>query len=162
MLTSRAISEFTGIPERTITDWKNRQIIPETSDINLITKSIIAYLKGQIENLRSKSSGKDVLYEEKTRLTKAQADKIELENAQAEGLLVEAAQVEMVWKNLILACKSRFLAIPIKISFEIAEINDPILVQSILESEIYEALIELSNSEVEEPTDNNGNREQSD
>jgi phage terminase Nu1 subunit (DNA packaging protein) len=154
MLSAETISKYTGIPEKTIYNWKKNGIVPESDDLTIIIRAIIAHLKGEIEGLRDKNKGKDSLYEEKTRLTKAQADKVELENAVTEGELMLAAEVGKTWGNVITACKSRLLAIPIKLAHEVSVLDDPIQIQEIIESEIYEALIELSNNiEMGKPTE---------
>lgn len=149
MLSFTAIAKYTDIPASTINYWHDRGYIIESEEMEPIVKSIIAYLRKQIEDKEQKND-KNNYFAEKTRLTSAQADKIELENAVRQGELLEASECERAWSGLIGNSRARLLAIPSKLAPELAITNDPIAVESRLKSAIYEVLWELSkNFEVE-------------
>jgi phage terminase Nu1 subunit (DNA packaging protein) len=136
------LSRITGTPDKTLYNLKNRGIIPNSEDIEVLVKAVIAYYK-DLSNKKEQRSG-DPLIEQKIRLTEAQANKFELENQLKMGDLVEAKGIEDVWTRAVLATKSRLLLIPSKLSFQLGKENNPLLIQQILEEEIYEALQELS------------------
>jgi hypothetical protein len=48
------------------------------------------------------------------------------------------------WSNYVIATKTKLLALPTKLAYELAGINDPIKLQNRLEEEINEVLTELS------------------
>ena len=143
MLSFAAIAKYTDIPASTIIYWKDRGYIIDSEEMELIVKSIIAYLRKQIEEKEQKTEKKDY-FAEKTRLTSAQADKIELENAVRQGELLEASECEQIWSGLIGNSRAKLLNIPTKLAPELAIINDPIAVENKLKSVIYEVLWELS------------------
>lgn len=143
MLSFSAIAKYTDIPASTINYWKDRGYIIDSEEMEPIVKSIIAYLRKQIEEKEQKSDKKDY-FAEKTRLTSAQADKIELENAVRQGELLEASECERAWSGLIGNSRAKLLNIPSKLAPELAIISDPIAVENKLKSVIYEVLWELS------------------
>lgn len=143
MLSFRQIAEYTDIPASTINYWHDRGFIADSDEMRDIVKSIIAHLRKQIEEKEQKND-KNNYFAEKTRLTSAQADKIELENAVRQGELLEASQCEKVWAGLIGNSRARLLGIPSKLAPELAITNDPIAVENRLKSAIYEVLWELS------------------
>lgn len=149
MLPFSAIARFTDISQSTIAYWYNRGYIPDSDDMDTIVKSIIAYLRKQIEEKKQETSqkgDKNNYFAEKTRLTSAQADKVELENAIKQGELLEAIQCERVWSALVSNCRARLLAMPTSLAPELAIITDPIAIENRLKSAVYESLGELSKS----------------
>jgi len=136
------LSRVTGIPEKTLYNLRKRGIVPESTDIEVLVKSMIIYYKDLL-NKKEQRSG-DPLVEQKIRLTEAQANKFEIENQLKMGDLVEAKGIEDVWTRAVLATKSRLLLIPSKLSFQLGKEDNPLLIQQILEAEIFEALQELS------------------
>jgi phage terminase Nu1 subunit (DNA packaging protein) len=135
------------VPERTIRDWQAKGIVPKTAELALAVQAVIAYYKRQIEKIAESSGDDDALKAEKIRLTRAQADKVELELALRQGELVEARQTVLVWSNYILACRSRLLGLPSKFAYELSGITEPALIQQILEEAVDEVLQELGSGE---------------
>lgn len=138
----RDLSRITGIPDKTLYNLKKRGIIPDSEDVEALVKSVIIYYKDLL-NKKEQRSG-DPLIEQKIRLTEAQANKFEIENQLKISDLVEAKGIEDVWIRAVLATKSRLLLIPSKLSFQLGKEDNPLLIQQILEAEIFEALQELS------------------
>jgi phage terminase Nu1 subunit (DNA packaging protein) len=136
------LSRVTGIPEKTLYNLRKRGIVPESTDIEVLVRSMIVYYKDLL-NKKEQRSG-DPLVEQKIRLTEAQANKFEIENQLKTGDLVEAKGIEDVWTRAVLATKSRLLLIPSKLSFQLGKEDNPLLIQQILEAEIFESLQELS------------------
>jgi phage terminase Nu1 subunit (DNA packaging protein) len=147
MLTSRAIGQHCGIPERTIRDWQAKGIVPKTADLGVAVQAVIAHYKQQIREIAESSGDDDALKAEKIRLTRAQADKVELELSVRQGELVEARQTVLVWSRYLLACRSRLLGLPSKFAYELSGMTDPVIVQQILEEGVDEVLQELGSGE---------------
>jgi len=100
------------------------------------------------EQAGGKPESKDADYwNEKTRLTKAQADREELAVAEKKGQLVDAAEIIQEYSNCVLACRAKLLSMPTKLAYELIQINNPNIIQNKLEQAIDEALLELSSEE---------------
>jgi phage terminase Nu1 subunit (DNA packaging protein) len=82
--------------------------------------------------------------QEKARLDKLKADKVEIEIAVMKGKLIPADRVEMSWSKLVSAFRSKILNMPSKISPRICAVKDIKEVEKILKAECNEALTELS------------------
>jgi phage terminase Nu1 subunit (DNA packaging protein) len=149
MLPYSAIARFTDISQSTIAYWRNCGYIVDSDDMETIVKSIIAFLRKQIEEKKQENSqkgDKNNYFAEKTRLTSAQADKAELENALRQGELLEATECERLWSAMVASCRARLLAVPNKLAPELAIITDPLVIENRLKSAVYESLWELSKS----------------
>ena len=101
-----------------------------------------------IRYLRSLSKGKRTesgdLNEERTRLTKAQADKAELELQEKEGSLVSSDQIKNLWSEYVANVKSKLLALPSKIGHLCQAAETYGEAEKIIKDGVYEALEELS------------------
>jgi phage terminase Nu1 subunit (DNA packaging protein) len=147
MLNSPEIEAHTGVAQRTIRQWIEDGVIPQTDDMGLVVKSIITYYKGQTAEARRDRTkeGRDKLYVSKVRLSEAQAEKLELENTLRQGKLVEADAVVLAWSGYIASCKALLLGLPTRLALELAGVSDPKLVQQMIQESIDQALLELSN-----------------
>lgn len=159
-MNSKELSQLTGISDRTIRDWQAKEIVPKPDRDNLplseYIKAIVSHLKQQAEEAKNKEADEGELYQEKVRLTRAQADKVELEIAEKEGDLVNAREIILAWSKYILACRSRMLGMPAKLAYELAGVSVPTLVEEILREAIDEALEELGDVERMGITEENG------
>lgn len=147
MLSSKEIQALTGISDRTIRDWQSKGIIPKSESLQVVISAIVVHLKKQVEEAKNKETKEDELYLEKVRLTRAQADKVELEIAEREGELVDGRETVLAWSSYILACRSRLLGMPTKLAHELAGVTVPTLVEQILKEAVDEALEELGDVE---------------
>jgi len=131
-----------GISVRRYQQLARENILPPTDNgyIDFIhaTKRIISYYQRLVEG-----QGSITLTEERARLAKAQADLAILEYQKAKNKLVDAEDVERIWLAMGLACRSRLLAIPVKLA-PLLEGKSKAECKMILENNIYEALNELS------------------
>lgn len=98
----------------------------------------IRYLNGRLDG--------DVgdLNSEKTRLTRAQAVKIERENAAEEGKLIPLADAIQGWSELVSAAKSKLLNMPGRLAPSLANTRNTQEVERILAKAVNEALVELA------------------
>jgi len=81
---------------------------------------------------------------EKSRLTKLQADKVQINNDRELSDLVNAAEVEREWSLVISDCKNRLLSIPSKMAPILAPITEPAQIMNVADDLIREALDELA------------------
>ncbi|MCO4782682.1 MAG: hypothetical protein KC646_10200 [Candidatus Cloacimonetes bacterium] len=84
---------------------------------------------------------------QKARLTKLQADKEELIVAKMKNELIPICDVSFVWTKLLSNFKSKCLALISKIGPRVVHLDELSEVQEILEQEIHQVLIELSEFE---------------
>ena len=85
----------------------------------------------------------------RARLVKATADLRELELAHAREKLVDVSTVALMWERLVVAFKTRMLAIPTKLPHRLVACKEMGEVKELLEAEISEALSELSTREID-------------
>jgi phage terminase Nu1 subunit (DNA packaging protein) len=98
-----------------------------------------------IRHLRAARDGETGdLLTEKTRLTRAQAEKAEIEAARLKGELISIAEAERGWSALVGAFRAKVLAIP-PVAAVLLENKTEKEREQILTDMEYEALAELSN-----------------
>ena len=127
-------------------------------DIVQSTHNYIRRMRGRDAKTSGNSDGDSIdYYEERARLTKAQADRQEIEVQKAQGVLVEADKVVKAWVDTIVTTRNRLLAIPQKLSYEISVTDDREEIEKLLMSEMRSALTAMENlqghnySEEDEP-----------
>lgn len=89
---------------------------------------------------------------EKTRLTRAQADKTELEVAELAGDLCRTDEVTTAWGDKNAAARAKFLGFPAKIAQRIAPPERIAEVQKLAQEVVYEVLLELAGDGLPERT----------
>ena len=119
---------------------------PKPLDLDDSRRAYIQYLQKQARFHLKDGTGD--ITEEKTRLTKAQADKAQLDVAVIEGKLVPTDQVENTWNNYIANCRGKLLTIPNKITHLVLASEDFAEIEKIIKNAIYEALQELANDPI--------------
>tara|TARA_E500000178_G_scaffold324929_1_gene351833 strand:+ start:69 stop:548 length:480 start_codon:yes stop_codon:yes gene_type:complete len=101
-----------------------------------------------IRYLRSLSKGKNTnsgdLNEERTRLTKAQADRAELELQEKEGELISTDIIKTIWSDYVANVRSKLLALPSKLGHLTQAADTYAEAETIIKEAIYECLEELS------------------
>tara|TARA_R100000734_G_C3296097_1_gene87259 strand:+ start:62 stop:574 length:513 start_codon:yes stop_codon:yes gene_type:complete len=109
-------------------------------------ESYIAFLQKKARYGLKDGSGD--ITEEKTRLTKAQADKAQLDVAVLEGKLIPTEQVEDTWGNYVANCRGKLLNIPTKLAHLVLASENFAEVEKLIKDSIYEALEELANDPI--------------
>ncbi|NJK40591.1 MAG: hypothetical protein HC934_03010 [Acaryochloridaceae cyanobacterium SU_2_1] len=142
------INAITGIPERTIRDWRKKGIIPGGATIAAAVMAIVAHFKVQAE--RRSEEGDDELYQEKVRLTRAQADEKELKVAEQEGRLLDAELVRREMGSLVAAFRAKTLSLPVKIAPQLNGLS-PAEAEALIKDFLYEALSELARYQPSDP-----------
>jgi hypothetical protein len=144
------LADHLHISKRRVQQLVKSEVLP-APDKRLYNKAAAAgayirYLQehgGNAEGLRTYT-------EEKTRLTKEQADEKALKNAIQRGRLLPVDQVREVWAGHIINAKTKFLALPAKLGPEILSMEQISEVQAYLRRHINEVLDDLAASQVEE------------
>jgi phage terminase Nu1 subunit (DNA packaging protein) len=137
------IEKRTGIPSRTINEWRREGIIPDykdvenysESDYDEVVRAIIAHLK------QTESVGE--YKEAKLRLTIAQAERVELDNALTKGEIVTLSDFIPEYEKLVNSFKAKMLNIPKAIAPQIEGLTYK-EIESLLEDAVWNALNELS------------------
>lgn len=105
-------------------------------------------VQGYVKYLQACAYGMGVepteLHAERTRLLKAQADKMEIEVAKIEGALIPADQVVLAWQQLVAAARAKFLALPSRLAPQLAGNHDIQAIKEAITEAVREALEELS------------------
>ncbi|QDQ28231.1 hypothetical protein FNU76_18805 [Chitinimonas arctica] len=106
---------------------------------------LVACVTGYIRHVNGQLNG-DVgdLNSEKTRLTRAQAIKVERENALADGVLIRAADAVQAWTEMISAAKSQLLNLPGRLAPSLLNARTAKEAERILTEAVDEALAELA------------------
>lgn len=88
----------------------------------------------------------DSFQAERTRLTKAQADKAEIEAAELARELVRTEDVKLTWGELVAAVRAKLLSLPSKLAPLLAPPGKVAEAQALAETMVHEALSELAGS----------------
>lgn len=101
-----------------------------------------------IDWLVQRNAGRTSAMEQKTRLTRAQADKAELQAARLRSDLVPVEEVQLVWNRMLGAFRARALALPTRVAVQTAAAQPSFEEhRQILDDAVYEFLAELANYE---------------
>lgn len=137
------IAKLLDMTPRRVQQLANEGIIPKPKDRGQY--EIIPCVVGYIKHIKGMLNGEaGDLASEKTRLTKAQAEKTEIETARLKGELVSLADAERGWSALVGAFRAKMLTLPPRASLVVLNKKER-EVERILTDMVYEALAELSN-----------------
>jgi phage terminase Nu1 subunit (DNA packaging protein) len=110
-------------------------------DLNENRVRYIRYLRSLA---RGKTTGNGDLNEERTRLTKAQADRAELELQEKEGELISTDLIKTIWSDYVANVRSKLLALPSKLGHLTQASESYAEAEAVIKEAIYECLEELS------------------
>lgn len=85
---------------------------------------------------------------QRTRLTRARADLIEMEREERSGMLIPADQVEEAWIKITSVIRARMLAMPAKLAPRMAAAKSSAEAREILDGEFTNALVEIAETPV--------------
>lgn len=144
LYTSKVVAQWLGLTERRVRQLRDEGVIQEKRtglyELQPTVTKYIRYLGG---------ASKENLNEERTRLTAAKREWAEMENEKRRGDLHNTVDIETGIKTMCLNIRSRFLALPAKLSPELASMQgDQAKIFDVLRQEICEALEELSDYKV--------------
>lgn len=144
IVSTAEISEILGLSDRRIRQLEKEDALVKINrgkyDLKASVQRYIEYIKAQAEKTEEELD----LTKEKTLLTRANRQKVELELQIMRGELHRSEDVRRVMNNMLGAFRARVLAIPSKTAPQLLAQTDLAIIQDILKKEVYEALQELS------------------
>jgi phage terminase Nu1 subunit (DNA packaging protein) len=144
-----AIAQLLKLGERRVQQLVKDGILPRPS------KGVydpIACVHGYIDYLKrlAAGSGELSLSEERTRLTKFQADLAELQLRKASGKLIESKRAAQVWGEIVTAIRQRLLGLASRLAPQVATSQSIPDIKERLDAAIGEVLNELCNPDLEQ------------
>ncbi len=136
---SRIVAEWLGVSERRVRQLRDEGVLwearPGFYDLRAAVARYITYLR----------KGSSDLNDERAALTKAKREAAEMENRVRRGELLEAREIEAGLQTALLNIRSRFLALPAKLSGSLAaKGGNQVAIFDELKEAIHETLEELS------------------
>tara|TARA_Y100001938_G_scaffold2508_1_gene3130 strand:- start:688 stop:1227 length:540 start_codon:yes stop_codon:yes gene_type:complete len=104
----------------------------------------VRYLRYLRSSVQGKNTNSGDLNEERTRLTKAQADRAELELQEKEADLISTDTIKTIWTDYVANVRSKLLALPSKLGHLTQAAETYAEAEAIIKQEVYECLEELS------------------
>lgn len=154
MATQLELSDFIGISTKQIRNLQNKGILPPKLADGTFDgpKTVQAYIDYRVRISRKNGAEKSELGEKKTtyeeekiRLTKAQADKVEIEVQKELRQLIPAEEVATYFEETGMRLRSKLMTLPTKLSPRLLSQDEIAVIEDILAVEIKDALSELSN-----------------
>jgi phage terminase Nu1 subunit (DNA packaging protein) len=141
LYTSKFLAEWLDLSERRVRQLRDEGVIdeerPGAYDLKKCVKQYIRYLRT--------TSSKGNLTDERVMLTRAKRESVEMENRLRKGELHEGKDIETALKTILLNFRARVLALPAKLSPQLATMGDQQAeIFDLLKRELDEALEELS------------------
>jgi phage terminase Nu1 subunit (DNA packaging protein) len=136
-----------------VTDRRVRQLVDEgiinkvkNGSYELIPtlKKYLLYIKTKSDNQIDNSHSEKDYQIEKTMHERAKRKIAELDLAQMQGKLHDATDIEREMTKMLAAFRAKILSIPSKIAPQLIAQSEISIIESILETEVYNALSELS------------------
>jgi len=144
MATRKEVADHLDMSTKTLARLITEGIIDARQKVGVdLDQARVAYIR----HLRRDATGRPVTgdySEERTRLTKAQADKAEAEVESIRGITVEAGTVVRYWGELISNARARLLALPSAITPRLQAAEDSHEMVELLTEEVEHALDELA------------------
>ncbi len=163
MATQREVSEHLGLSVPSISELIKKGVLPSKRgrsplDLDVCRHAYISYLR-KLSGYHKKSGSGDIA-EEKTRLTKAQADRAELEVSELEGRLIPATLVQDTWTDFVANVRAKLLGMPSRLAHQMIATEDYAEAEKLLKDCVYDALNELAENGI--PTEYAGRVEKHD
>jgi phage terminase Nu1 subunit (DNA packaging protein) len=146
MATIKEVAEHLDLTSVRIHDLFNDNVLMKSGksggqDVDDCRVRYIRYLRGLA---RGKNTNSGDLNEERTRLTKAQADRAELELQEKEGDLISSDVIKTIWSDYVSNVRSKLLALPSKLGHLTQAAETYAEAEAIIKEAVYECLEELS------------------
>lgn len=146
------ISTFLDLTERRVNQLVKEGVLPRADRGKY---PFLGCMKGYIKYLRAMANdGSLSLTDERTRLTRAQAEGEEMKVKALKGDLIHRDTAEKLWEDVIVACRARLLSMPSKVAPIVIHCKTIPEVRDKIESLVHEALNELSRIDPADYADN--------
>lgn len=137
------LAKLFNLTEQRIYQLAREGIIPRQGGKFELVSAVQGYIKFLQDLAGGRIERRDV-HSERSRLTRAQAERTELEVAALQRSLLPFDEVVGAWEQLVAAFRARCLALPSKLAPRLAVIHERKKIQDALTAEIREALQELA------------------
>ncbi|MDR1516126.1 MAG: hypothetical protein LBS45_10555 [Synergistaceae bacterium] len=151
----KTIAELLDLTERRVEQLAQKKIIPKAGkgvfDLGPTVNAYVKYLHGVANGVISadKSEINQRYLQAQAEEREAKANMAKLELSVMRGRLHEAEHVRKIMTDMIVACRSRLLALPAKSATTVVTMTDPSEIASFLRGIVYEALDALSEYDAE-------------
>lgn len=145
LVSAEVVAKALNLSVSRVNQISREEIIPKSGGDG--RWDLISCCAAYVGSLKESSEKNQGYWQEKTRLTKAQADKEESLLREREGRLLVAEEVERANALVAAGMKARLLSIPTRLAAELAITNNPNVCKQLLEDSLYEALEEMSHWE---------------
>lgn len=142
-------SRATGTPVRTIQNWIDRSIIVpndkgEVDCLAVLRQDRDRYKEAADRQVEKESNPQQELLKAQTRKITAEAELKELELARAKGQVIDFEEALADFQTALLTTRAKFLALPARVSMQLAGISEPKKINQLLTDTIDECLAALS------------------
>lgn len=148
IVNTEAIAKMFGVTSRRVRQFVEEGVIDRAGygRFNLVdtVSKYITFLKLSADNMTQEDITESLEYE-KWLHEKAKREKAEIELSHIKREMHSSGEVEEVMNNMVMNFRQRVLSIPTKCALQLINQDDPKYIESIIEDNIHEALIELSN-----------------
>jgi phage terminase Nu1 subunit (DNA packaging protein) len=140
--TKKGAAEFFGVSVQALDGWFTAgcPVLEREEQGRIKTLDLSAMAQWRI----GRAEGASAYEVERTRLTKAQADKTELEVQELRGILVRVPAAAEHWRGMIARARAKLLALPARVAAAIAPPEKVAACQDLTQGLVYEALAELA------------------
>lgn len=146
MATLKDLADHLDMTRQRVHDLINQNILQKSGKregIN-IDENRVRYIRYLRSLGKGRSANSGDYNEERTRLTKLQADKAELELQEKELELISTDLIKTIWTEYIANIRSKLLALPSKLGHLTQAADSYAEAEGIIKEAIYECLEELS------------------
>ena len=146
MATIKEVAEHLDLTTKRMHELFNENILIKTGKSGGQDKDDcrVRYIRYLRVLARGKNTNSGDLNEERTRLTKAQADRAELELLEKEADLISSDTIKTVWSDYVSNVRSKLLALPSKLGHLTQAAETYAEAEAIIKEAVYECLEELS------------------
>jgi len=147
VVNTKTISKMFNMTERNVRYLVEDGVISRVThgryDLIDTVSRYITFLKMSFDGIDEDKVMESLEYE-KWLHEKAKREKAEIELAHIKKEMHKADEVEKVQNHMVMAFRSKMLSLPSKVALQLANKDDPKLIEAILERDIHEALSELA------------------
>ena len=143
-VSKKSAAEFFGVSVQALDGWFTAgcPVAERDSSGRISSVDLSEMARWRID--RAAADNGSELDRERTRLTKAQADKTELEVAELRAELVRTPLIEQHWQAMVAAMRAKVVSIPSKVAPQVAGPDDLNRVQELIQAVVFEALAEIA------------------
>jgi transcriptional regulator with XRE-family HTH domain len=143
MPTQAEFAQHMGVSQQAISKLAQRGVFPKGGTLDEWRHAYVRHLIDLASGHLSEDGALD-LTEERALLARAQRLKLEIEMDKLKGKLLDAEEVDIAWREMIMASRARLLALPQRAALAVVAAKTTAEVAEVLRVIVYEALTELA------------------